>query len=421
MEQISAFAIDTPANKDFPTDILAEFKNHPEFDVHVNSLDATDDNRDNRMGSLIAAIQRAKDEDLDAVLICGNEHRFTFSYHAESFFKDLHTAADYGCQLLFGGVGYFQNLIPVEGNLAWVDRIEGVHFFVVFSNAYDVVLNAINEEGLRNLDDVLTRRVSNKMLVYPFVSDCRNQEQHNRYLQAIFKVKRYVEIFREYGVHSDFGTLLECRYPFCDYLASEPAEAKLHIGCGPYVKRGWLNVDINPTFGVEFMDASREFPFAAERFRYVYSEHLLEHLDYWGGRNFLAESYRVLQKGGTMRLALPNLDFLIELYKNPHTAVHRKYIEWSVGQYSPETSRDFNFEEVPASYVLNHYLRAWGHQLVYDKKLLVRMLKMTGFTQIHFCEVGQSDIPALNGMEEHGHMIPSWANQLETMVVEATK
>lgn len=66
-------------------------------------------------------------------------------------------------------------------------------------------------------------------------------------------------------------------------------------------------------------------------------------------------------------------------------------------------------------------MHAWGHKMVYDRELLSCMLERAGFEKIKFCEVGESEYTVFTKLEEHGKMIPPWANKLETMVVEASK
>jgi len=63
----------------------------------------------------------------------------------------------------------------------------------------------------------------------------------------------------------------------------------------------------------------------------------------------------------------------------------------------------------------------WGHKIIYDTHTLDVMLCQTGFSEVKVCAIGQSDIPCFKNAERHGEVTPKWANELETIVVEATK
>ena len=68
---------------------------------------------------------------------------------------------------------------------------------------------------------------------------------------------------------------------------------KLHIGAGKNILKGWLNADIKASLKTVYLDASKKFPFKNNTFDYIFSEHLIEHLDYKGGINMLSECYRI--------------------------------------------------------------------------------------------------------------------------------
>jgi SAM-dependent methyltransferase len=73
---------------------------------------------------------------------------------------------------------------------------------------------------------------------------------------------------------------------------------RLHIGCGPKIKKAWINIDLSPQADIT-LDMREPLPFLENSCSIIYSEHFLEHLDYPGHANsFLRECYRVLEPGG---------------------------------------------------------------------------------------------------------------------------
>ena len=191
-------------------------------------------------------------------------------------------------------------------------------------------------------------------------------------------------------------------------------EPKLQIGCGRNSKEGWLNTGISLRESWEgvYVDAGKPFLLSDNSFDYVYSEHLFEHLTYPQALNMLAESYRVLKPGGIFRIATPDLKFLIGLYQDPEKPIHKEYIEYSAKKGG-----------LPATpvYVINRFHTTWGHQIIYDKDTLTKLLMDAGFRDIKTCEVGISEHDALNGVEGHFHLLPEKFNLLETMILEGTK
>lgn len=198
---------------------------------------------------------------------------------------------------------------------------------------------------------------------------------------------------------------------------------KLHIGCGSNVYSGWLNTDLNYTDDIAFLDAGNEFPFENNIFNYIYSEHLFEHLNVSQQLNMFKESYRVLKKGGVMRVATPSMDFLFKLYKDDQSEESKTYLEWAIN-HSPTLTvvkNEIEDKSYYNCYVINNFFKAWGHQMIHDLSSLKAMAQQCGFATVRSSEVGKSEIPDLNNIEKHGAIIPPKMNLLETIVVELIK
>jgi predicted SAM-dependent methyltransferase len=198
---------------------------------------------------------------------------------------------------------------------------------------------------------------------------------------------------------------------------------KMQIGCGSNNLKGWLNTDLNYNDKVAFLDAGAEFPIESDTFDYIYSEHLFEHLKVEQQLNMLMESYRILKKGGVMRIATPSLDFLFDLYSNPNTIQNKHYVEWAVKNIPNlkiVSNSIIDFEE-HHNYVINNFFKAWGHQMLHNYSSIKKLAFQCGYTQIRQSKVGESEVSYLRNIEKHGTIIPEEMNLIETMVVEIVK
>jgi predicted SAM-dependent methyltransferase len=211
------------------------------------------------------------------------------------------------------------------------------------------------------------------------------------------------------------------------YLA-RPGTKRLELGTGEMPAAGWLSSDVDPRRSVEgdrtarrpviYLDATKRFPFPDDVFDYVRSEHMIEHLPHESARLMLRECARVLRPSGRIRIATPDLDRLVDLYRNRRAQRPEEsaYIRWVAASLMGDPAR------AQPIFVLNNAFRAWGHMFLYDEELLRSMLSDAGFADIRRYEVGESDDGELVRGERHGQIVENEAaSRFETLVLEATK
>ncbi len=168
-------------------------------------------------------------------------------------------------------------------------------------------------------------------------------------------------------------------------LTRKEACYRLHVGCGTNRFPGWVNADIDPRADlVVFLE--RKLPFADGSLDRIYSEHVIEHVPYAVAVRFFREARRALRPGGVMRIAMPDLDELVERYRGDWR--NQDWLSW------PE----FSFIRTRAE-MINLAFRGWGHQHLYNREELVRALDEAGFRDIRFVAWGQSQHADLCGLE----------------------
>ena len=186
------------------------------------------------------------------------------------------------------------------------------------------------------------------------------------------------------------------------YLATDDPkwrDLQLHLGCGPLVLDGWINIDNQPYAGIDFRwDLARGIPF--RNARYVFAEHFIEHLSYQQGSDFTRNCRAALRDDGILRLSTPNLDW-VWIYSYHPT-------QWA---NEDEALRD--------CFVTNRAFRGWGHQFLYNLTTLTALLQNTGFANVRALRYGESDTPALAGLERH-EQYPDSPDLPHVLVVEAS-
>lgn len=224
--------------------------------------------------------------------------------------------------------------------------------------------------------------------------------------------------------HTQYGSIEEIKkritIPKTNHIQNKK---KLHIGCGNSLLPSWINTDIKLySDEVLYLDMTKPFPFVDASFEYVFAEHVCEHISFDDFLSALREILRVLQPGGIFRLAMPSLDFLLDLYERPTLDINSQYIKWNNDTFSSNTVKEIQFElQDLAVITFNNFIYNWGHKFIYSTKMIENTLNMAGFKNIKKCVVGESTHKELNNLEQHGKQIPMWANQLETVVFEAEK
>jgi predicted SAM-dependent methyltransferase len=188
---------------------------------------------------------------------------------------------------------------------------------------------------------------------------------------------------------------------------------KLHLGCGSSILDGWMNTDlvaIPPH--VHQLDVTKSFPFDDESISYVYSEHMIEHLDYSSAIVMIDQCFRVMKNFGKIRIATPDLDFLIKLHYNVNSE-YDSYIDWAYRSF-------INVGPINSTNVINNFVRDWGHRFIYNKDTIVHLLTSAGFVNCAFYEINQSNDIHLTGLE-HPERLPANFLKMETMIIEAQK
>jgi SAM-dependent methyltransferase len=119
----------------------------------------------------------------------------------------------------------------------------------------------------------------------------------------------------------------------------------------------------NLTYGIPLPDATVDF---------LYSSHFLEHLDQTSARKLLAECFRVLRPEGVIRIAVPDLEYALEMYRRgeKERMLHDLFYGGTGAGFSQ-------------------------HRFAYDFEMLAAALRDAGFRDVERAEARRGRTPDL--------------------------
>jgi predicted SAM-dependent methyltransferase len=182
--------------------------------------------------------------------------------------------------------------------------------------------------------------------------------------------------------------------------ALPPNDLCLNLGCGQSPLEGWVNVDIarGPRVDVAW-DLRRGLPFADESCAAIFGEHVIEHLSKEDAGRLLCECRRVLQKGGALRLSMPDAG---------------RYLRSYAGDGEFLRHRAFDQVEAPIDRI-NIMMREGGQHLwAYDSDSMLSLLRRAGFATVTEQQFGASGHPRMQNIDTE-------ARAFESLYVEAFK
>jgi SAM-dependent methyltransferase len=219
--------------------------------------------------------------------------------------------------------------------------------------------------------------------------------------------------------------------------ANIPENDRLNLGCGPNAPAGWINVDgswnawfshhprlrgglrqlgiINASNqGAQWNvrpvvhDLRKPLPFPENAFSAIYASHVLEHLYRVEADALLAECKRVLKPGGTLRLVVPDLHFLVLDYLKGRNGQSTAETRWVAAD---TLNQKLGFRSVcpPGGNVLFRFYALWkdfhSHKWMYDADSLSHALENAGFEPVAQKGFHCSEIPGIEEVEDSGRVL----------------
>jgi hypothetical protein len=166
----------------------------------------------------------------------------------------------------------------------------------------------------------------------------------------------------------------------------------------------WQNLD-------ESHDIRKKLRFDDDSARFIFAEHVIEHVSFHQGLFFLTECYRVLSVGGVLRVSFPDV---VRVSHAPH--------KWSDAYMARLKDKGEPIEGKLSPGKVTMLLSAgWGHQMAWTEALMFLELLAVGFRRVCPLEYSKSQYQELTGIDSHHLEVGRDLALLETTIVEATK
>jgi predicted SAM-dependent methyltransferase len=184
------------------------------------------------------------------------------------------------------------------------------------------------------------------------------------------------------------------------------------VGCGPNIEPGFINLDYEWRPGLDICcDIRRGIALPDACLDGIFTEHCLEHVSFEECLGSLREFYRLLVKGGTVRIVVPDGGLYLRLYARQQGGTGEEF-----PYVGPEGLQDrvkdsaIGFTPMMA---VNRIFRGYGHQFCYDHDTLRNMLNHVGFKNIEDASFRVGRMQEL--------LIESELRRPQSLYIEATK
>ena len=159
----------------------------------------------------------------------------------------------------------------------------------------------------------------------------------------------------------------------------------LNLGCGPMKYAGWCNADdfafkrwfrekhFRPDWR---LDITKPWRCGDDHWDGIFSQHVIEHLQYSLAVFVMEECFRTLKYGAWLRVCVPSLS---------------KYIAFYTGREDSQEFARFPSRALAISFMAQmHY-----HKSIWDEALITAVLREIGFSQVRVVQFGEGTDKAI--------------------------
>jgi predicted SAM-dependent methyltransferase len=184
----------------------------------------------------------------------------------------------------------------------------------------------------------------------------------NRVLKSLRFLRSEIELFmiQEKG-RKMFKEVLNERSPLC-----------LELGSGVKLgKNGWVTVDFDSGCDIRW-NLLEPLPIPENSVDRVYCSHVLEHFFYPDLIKLINEVQRILKKGGSFSVCVPNAELYVKAYLSPV----------GLNEFESKFYNPAFFYHTPIDYLNYMAYMDGGHRHMFDLINLLEILRYCGFSEV---------------------------------------
>jgi len=140
MESIPVHIINLKKRVERKTHILKEFSGHPEFEpILIEAIECSD----GAVGLWMTIVKILKEGRLfrdNCIVICEDDHEFTEEYSADILLDAIEFVSEKKGDILFAGISWLNNAVPVAENIYWVEKSSGTQFMIIFKDFFEAII-----------------------------------------------------------------------------------------------------------------------------------------------------------------------------------------------------------------------------------------------------------------------------------------
>jgi predicted SAM-dependent methyltransferase len=177
---------------------------------------------------------------------------------------------------------------------------------------------------------------------------------------------------------------IKSKFRLFDLPSVETGEINLHLGCGFVIHPKFINVDLLAAPHIHYqISIDKLSPFEDNSVNLIYASHCLEHFPHAKVPKVLCEWFRVLKKGGILRLSVPDFDLLLNIYKKNGNNIDTILAILMGGQ-----DYEHNF-----------------HMTTFTNFSAEKLLKRTGFKEIRQWQPNSCEMTTFNDYSVYQHFV----------------
>jgi len=169
MEAIPVHIINLKKRVERKAHVLNEFSKHPEFEAIIIEAIECSEGAVGLWMTIVKILQEGKLFRDSCIVICEDDHEFTDEYSFDLLLDAIDYVTAKKGDVLFAGVSWFNNAVPVTEHIYWVEKSSGTQFMIIFKDFF----SAINNAPFKDLDSADTKisvLTDKKYFIFPFLS-----------------------------------------------------------------------------------------------------------------------------------------------------------------------------------------------------------------------------------------------------------